>query len=574
MTITTGRLDSTFTSLISSMMTIERQPLDRLTTQQSTLSSKKNIYTDFKTKLDTLLTSVKTVNPADAFYSFSPGRKVTTSSNTTGTTIATAAASSTAVPGTYTLSEISLAKSHSVMSTRQEYSTQGMEMTGTIIMGGDATRSITATGGSTTVVGSMTTSSSIASGQQELGTGSYYVETRLNGGIQQFRLVDAEGKAVSIKNGSTSSYSSNWQSLPAAGDFDTGRGLTINFTGDFESKMKSDGAASVQYRAKGVELTLKSTDSMVELASKINNATYAAGNEVQASIIDNQLILSTKYSGVNRSIIASDKDSGTILQDLGITNGTGAFVNVISTGRDATFKVNGMSVTRSQNTSLTDVISGVTLNLSSDAEGEGKSAAITVTGDNTSQKNAINDFMKNFNSLQTYVKAKTAVTKKADGTFDRAELAGDSMVTGMRNEFSRVFSATYINAGTFTSMRDMGITIDEDNQLVISDSTKLENALTTNYSSVKSLLESVMSDLQKRLTRYTGTKGYIDTAITATDREADSIADQISSWESRLTKREQQLFDQFAQAQSTLESLSSQQSTLIAGFNALSRYNS
>jgi flagellar hook-associated protein 2 len=569
-----GKLDSTFTSLISSMMTIERQPLDRLTTQQTTLSSKKNIYTDFKTKLDTLLTSVKTVNPADAFYSFSPGRKVSTSSNTTNNTIATAAASSTAVPGTYTVSEVTLAKSHSVMSARQEYSTQGMEMAGTIYMGGDATRSITATGGSSTVVGSMTTSSSIASGQQELGTGDYYVETRLNGGVKQFRLVDAEGKAVTIKNGSTSSYSSNWQSLPAAGDFDTGRGLTISFTGDFESKMKSSGAASVQYRAKGVELTLKSSDSLVELASKINNATYAAGNEVQASIVDNQMILSTKYSGTNHSIIASDKDAGTILKDLGITNTGGAFANVLSTGRDATFKVNGMSVTRSQNSSLTDVISGVTLNLSSDAEGDGKTATVTVTSDTTSQKTAINDFMKNFNSLMTYVKAKTAVTKNADGTYERAELAGDSMVAGMRNEFSRVFNASYVNAGTLNSMRDLGITIDDDNQLVISNSTKLDNALSTNYSGVKSLLESVMSDLQKRLTRYTGTKGYIDTAISATDREADSVADQITSWQSRLDKREQQLTDQFVQAQTTLESLSSQQSTLIAGFNALSSYNS
>lgn len=569
-----GQLDSTFTNLISNTMAIERQPLDRLTTQQSTLATKKSVYTDFKTKLDTLLTSVKTVNPSDPFYSFSPGRKVSTTSNTEGSTIATAAVSSSAVPGTYKISDVTLAKFHSVMSTRQQYTTQGMEISGTILMGGDAARSIASTGGSTVVVSSMSTATTLASGQQELGTGTYYIETRLNGTSKQFRLVDAEGKAVSIKNGSTSTYTSSWQTVPASSNYDTGRGLTINFSGDFEAKLKDDGAASVSYRAKGVEMKLEEDDSLVELASKINNATYAAGNEVQASIIDNQLILTAKYSGGNHQIIASDKGSDTVLQQLGILKTDGSFSNVLSTPSDASFKVNGMSITRSQNTSLTDVISGVTLNLSSDAEGDGKIATISITSDTTSQKSTLNDLITNFNSLMAYIKSKTAVTKNTDGTYTRAELSDDSMIIGMRNDLTRVFTATYSNSGTLASMRDLGISIDENNQLEISDSTKLENALSTNYSGVKSLLESVMSDLQKRLERYSGTKGYLDTAINAADREADSIADQISNWNDRLKKREAQLYDQYAQAQSTLESLSSTQSTLIAGFNALSNYSS
>ena len=60
---------------------------------------------------------------------------------------------------------------------------------------------------------------------------------------------------------------------------------------------KGSGAASVAYTAKGTTLDIVSEDSLVDIASKINNASYPTGNEVLASIVDNQLILTAKYSG-------------------------------------------------------------------------------------------------------------------------------------------------------------------------------------------------------------------------------------------------------------------------------------
>jgi flagellar capping protein FliD len=576
MSNTVGQLDSTFTNMIADTMAIERQPLTRLTTQQDTLTTQKSIYTDFKAKLDTLLASVRTLKSSDAFFSFAPGRKVSTSPSTTGLTIASAAASSTAVPGNYVISDVVLAKGHSVMSNRQTYSDQGLGMTGTILMGGNTSSSITATTGSQVTVDAITTNDTIAAGQQELGNDTYYVETRTSSGVKQFRLVNSDGKAVSIKNGSTSTFTSSWQTLPAAGVYDTGRGLNLNFTGNFESKLKDDSeATSVTYQAKGVELSIAESDSLVEVASKINAANYADGNEVQASIIDNQLILSTKYTGDGRQVIASDKDgAGTVLSQLGILSG-GNYLHTLSTSQDASFKVNGMTtISRSQNSSLTDVISGVTLNLASDAEGAGKTANISVTGDITTQKAAIQDFIKNFNAVQSYTKDKTAVTKNTDGTYTRGALAGDSMVLNLRNDITRIFNASYTNTGTLNKLSDIGLTLDDNNQISISDSTKLENALSTNNNSVTSLLDVTMTDVYNRLTRYTGTNGYVDTAITAATRESDSIKDQIKTLNERLTKREAQLTDQYTQSQVTLESLSSQQSTLLAGFNALSKYSS
>ncbi len=564
---TIGQLDSSFTNLISNLMTLERQPLLGLNTKRDTLNVKKAVYTDLKDKVDALQAAVRTLKPSDAFFSLNPGRKVSVSSNTTGSTIATAAAGSASVPGTYTISEVTLAKAHSVMSGRMAYTDQALGYTGAIRMGGYEARAVAASS-TNTVVDGITTAASIIAGQQELGTGSYFIETRELDGVQQFRMVDENGKAVAIRNGSTSSVTANWQALPTAGEFDTGRGLVLNFTGTFSAHMKGSGAASVEYHAQGASIDIAATDTLVEIASKINNASYAAGNEVLANIIDNQLILTAKNSGAGKEIVAS----GTVLENLGILN-EGVYTNIRSIAANASFKVNGMNVTRSSNTGLTDVIQGVTLNLSSDAEGAGKVATINITGDTSTQKSALQDFLTKFNGLQTYITQKMAVTKKADGTYERATLAGDSMLSSLKMDLGRMMTTSYTNAGTFTNLRQIGITMNETGQMTISDSSKLDNLLASDFNNVKLLLDAVMTGALNKINRFSGTSSYVDTAIKAVEREADNVGKQITTMNERLAKKESQLFDQFAAAQSTLESLSYQQQTIAAGMSYLSSIN-
>ncbi len=565
MALITGQLDSTFTNLISDLMAIERQPLTKLTTQKNSLSVQKGVYTDLQSKLDSLKNAIQTLKPSDAFFNFSTGRKVAVSSNTTGSTIATAAASTTAVPGTYVISEVTLAKAHKVMSDRQQYADQALGISGTIVLGGSENRSINSFSANT-VVSASDVSTSVDSTQQELGSGNYYVETRTYNGAQQFRLVDSEGNAVSIRNGSsTSLYTSNWQALPAAGEFNTGRGLSIQFTGDFSAHMKDSGAASINYTAKGVSLEIAETDSLVNIATKINSASYGAGNEINATIIDNQLILTNKYSGSSHSIAAS----GSVLETLGVLSGS-AFKNEVQTSTNASFKVNGMSVTRTQNTGLTNVVSGVTINLASDAEGTGKEATLTITSDTSTQKTAVQTFITQFNNLQTYLKDKTAVTKNSDGTFTRAALASDSMIASLRLDLDRVVTKSYSSAGNYDNLNDLGISMDGNGQLSISDSTKLETALTSNFNDVKSILDAVMTSMMTKVDRFTGTNSYITNAIKATTTQTDYITNQMKLLEERLARREQSLYDQYAAAQTQLTMATYQMQQLQAGFSSLS----
>lgn len=76
----------------------------------------------------------------------------------------------------------------------------------------------------------------VAAGQTELAADTYTVETRLNAGVWQFRVLDSSSTAVNVRLSDGSGYSDQWQDIPAASgspvQYDTGRGLTVTFGGD------------------------------------------------------------------------------------------------------------------------------------------------------------------------------------------------------------------------------------------------------------------------------------------------------------------------------------------------------
>jgi len=674
-TASINNLDSTYQSLINYQIQIESQPLTRLTTQQDALKLQKAVYNDLNTKLSSLLSSTKALLSTNPFYSLKPGRQVAVSNVDTGSTVVSAASSSSSLPGTYDISNISLALADRIRSDEQEYTDQALSFDGTFFIGGTENRSAqkainninsfgtgTITDGNTKLsdgiyyietqkvdetwqfrlvnsngsyqnidgsgengwqaiptgggefstgrgltidfgddpdnyttatkstgaasvtfasqddeysikssqntVSGFSTSDSIATGRQELGRGSYYVETRNMNGSWQFRIVDDEGNAEKIALGSsTSTFTSDWQSIPTGGgSYSTGRGLVVDFGTDssqFIAKTRLTGASKVNYQSKGAEVSVTSDMTLNDIASAINKGTYAEGDEIAATIVNKQLVITSKLTGSMHAIQAS----GTVLEDLGILSG-GSFKNVMQTAKDATFTVNGLNVTRSQNTGLTDVISGVTLNLASDAEG--KSATLNVTSDNTAAKTAINSFITNFNSLQTYLASKMAVTKQTDGTYTRGSLAGDTSLMSLKSSLlTMVSSYDDVDGLLYKSLRDIGIGLNSSNTLAVTDSTKLENALKSNYSDATAVIDRVMTAINTKLSKYTGSTSYISQMIKGNESQAKSIANQITSWNARIEQRRVSLTDYYVQAQEQMTLLSYTSDTNSAWITSL-----
>lgn len=563
MSSSVGSLNSTFTSLISDLMTIERQPLDQLTQKRDTITIQRAVYTDLGNILTDFQQSVKSLLSTDASYSFSAQRQVQVKSANTDSTVASASASSSALPANYQLSVTSLAKEHRVRSDQMVYSTEALGFSGTFLLGGEVGQTATLTSGiQDTIVASQT--GVVQSGQKELGSGSYYMEIRNDATAGwQFRLVDRNGKSVSILK-TSGTFSADWQAIPTGGgEIDTGRGLKIAFGSDdtlYHSGSKGNGAAQITYKPQGAAISVSDTDSLVDIAYSINNATYAQGDEVTATILDNQLVLSRKYSGKDRLVVAQDRD-GDVLTHLGILE-AGNFKNVLQAPADADFTINNIRVTRAQNTGLADVIAGVTLNLAADAEG--KSAALNITADPSGERKSVDAFASKFNSMQSYLSAKIATVKQADGSYKRGSLAGDTMFSTLRMDLLRAVSNDSVNSGSYRNLRDLGITLSDDFKLSVTDSGKFNEALANDKQGVTALLDSIMGKMDSKLARFTGLSGYVPLTSKAFDNQLDYANQQITTLNERLTARQASLQQQYGELQAQLVEMSYMQNQISA----------
>jgi flagellar hook-associated protein 2 len=568
----TGNLSTYFTNLIDNIMSVENQKLTTLETQLDTLNTRTSVYADVESMLKDLQNSAYSLISTSYSKAFISGRTAEISGVSDGDTVLTATASKSAVAGSYDITDISRAKAHRVGSDVQTYTNQALGLSGTILLGGAETRSATAvTAADDTVTGYGT--ADVDTDQKELGTGSYFVETRQNDdGTWDFRLVDEEGNAVSIQdNTNTDEYTDDWQSIPTGGGaYDTGRGLTISFGADSELYVeKSRGgnptpASELSYEAQGASITISSSDTLAKIATKINNADFADGNGMSATIVSGQLILTAENTGASYEIRASDLD-GTVLQNLGLLTSEGAFKNEMQVGKNATFSVNGIAVERSSNSGLSDVISGVTINLASDAEG--KDATITINETTTSAQESVDKFISFFNDLQTYLEGKTgttATTQDDNGNtiYTRGALADDSIFKSLRSDLFAAVIDEYDNEGKYSSLREIGLTVDDNLSLSISDSDLFQSALDSNFDDVVSLLDAVMSKIDSKLGNLTGVRSegdYIDDVQLDLSNDVSDVNGKISSTKEYLSEYELYLYQKYAEIQSTLYSLQQMQ---------------
>jgi len=552
-------VSSYFTTLVNNLMELERQPLYRLKAEQSAVNTQKTDYSSVKTKLGELEGTVDALIKTDPFSKLGTGRSVKLSSQTADTTVASATASSSVVAGVYELSVSYLAKAQQRNSdTPQSSADLALGKTGTFKLGGTGTASATSTPNTSVL---LVDDAVVTSGLSELGTSAAYkVEIRDFDGVFKFRLKNDDGQAVAIDDLSKtgSSLTSDWQTV-TAGDIDTGRGLMIKFSGTV-----SAGETTVGYTAAGVSVQVSATDSLISIAEKINSVLQPEGRAVAATVVGTQLVLTAKQTGTNHRMIYEDNVG------LGFSNNMVDDSVDVQKARNASFSVNNIAFTRSTNSGLTDIVSGLTLNLAADAEG--KSATIQISNDVSGARTAVESFLAKFNDLQTYLEQKTSVTNDGTGSYIRGSLASDTIFSDLRMDLFSQYMKDVPGSGMLKSLRDIGLGIDDNLKANITDSSKLDAALQNNLDDVANLLEQAMGSLKTTLSRFTGTSGYIEESLGNLDNQVKDYTYQIKDMNERLVDRETSLSNQYAQMQSQLISMAYMQETWASISASVSQY--
>lgn len=324
-----------------------------------------------------------------------------------------------------------------------------------------------------------------------------------------------------------------------------------------------------------------------EIATAINDAmeqavvdgTITREEKAHSSVVNEstgtaRLTLGSGTTGFAHRLGFGDS-AGSLLQEIELNNaivaeGTGGgMVTDIGTSEtdsalNSMFVLNGLTMYRSTN-SVADALQGTTLSLK---QAGGGSQDFTIVADKDAVKKEVENFIAKYNDVLIYIQSKSTVDGEADV---RGDLAGDSTFRGLRFELRNDVALQVGGqpADGPTSITDLGITIEKDGTLKLSDADKLVAAVQSDAGAVESLFsgaDGIAARLKSRIDRFVGVKGIINGRIDSIDSNIKRIKNRISSWDDRLLRREDQLRMQFARLQESMATLQGQQQSMMMFF--------
>jgi len=330
-----------------------------------------------------------------------------------------------------------------------------------------------------------------------------------------------------------------------------------------------DGSGTYTFTINGTNVDVADNYSLNDVKDAINSTTFAEGDETIASLVDNTLVIKAENSGAASALTFSDSNdtpgstnTNEVLEQIGILTDGKAIQDELYTARDATFEIDGIEITRDKNTGITDVLTGITLNLTGVSDATGAAAwpgdylasTLTIDSDTDDIYDKISDWVDQYNSSVGFIRDST----KYDSTSDEAgELVGNGTATSIQTRLSGIGLDRYSDlSAQYESLGEIGISLgdygtDEQNELVI-DETKLRAALATNPSWVEDLFGKdtdadsvrdygIAASLKEYLQPLVQFNGILDLQESSLQDAIDGMDDRIASYENILELRERNL---------------------------------
>lgn len=296
----------------------------------------------------------------------------------------------------------------------------------------------------------------------------------------------------------------------------------------------TNGATDGSDTALTVEIDVKATDSLKDIANAINNAkdpsdsTGTKGAGLKATIVNNQLVVTSEEMGDRTLTVGGDlKDS------LGFAN------SQTTRGQSSKFTLDGIEMERNSN-SPTDVIDGVTLNFKkADAS---KPITLGLTNDTDKELSAVKDFVSQYNSVMSFLSEKMDVGDPSKSDNTTGALAGDSTLISLQSKLqSTVLGGKSVNG---VSASTLGLSVDRNGTLSL-DESKFKAQLAKDPNSVKDFFFKDTSN--KYSTEKTGTgytadfKAVIDRYTSTKSGNEGVISLRKSSYQSEIKDYNKQI---------------------------------
>lgn len=327
----------------------------------------------------------------------------------------------------------------------------------------------------------------------------------------------------------------------------------------------TNGATDGSDTALTVEIDVKATDSLKDIANAINNAkdpsdsTGTKGAGLKATIVNNQLVVTSEEMGDRTLTIGGDlKDS------LGFAN------SQTTRGQNAKFTLDGIEMERNSN-SPTDVVDGVTLNFKkADAS---KPITLGLTNDTDKELSAVKDFVSQYNSVMSFLSEKMDVGDPSKSDNTTGALAGDSTLISLQSKLqSTVLGGKSVNG---VSASTLGLSVDRNGTLSL-DETKFKAQLAKNPNAVKDFFfvdtsskystektgTGYTADFKAVIDRYTSTKsgseGVISLRKSSYQNEIKDYNKQIERITEQIATKRARYVTMFTNLDAAIGSLQSQ----------------
>ena len=363
---------------------------------------------------------------------------------------------------------------------------------------------------------------------------SFYVKTA---SVSDSTVVDATATGTA----STGNYSLSVTAL-ASEEKETHNGTGLTASTDIVNSSGGDKVFQYTYGGTQRNLTVADGTTLDGLKNIINGDATNPG--VTATVINDgtnyRLIVTGKETGATKSITV---DAGTTLDGTGSTvDFSAATFTQQKTAADADFTVDGLQITRSSN-SVGDVINGVTFNLKSMS-----TATITVSADNASIKEQIEDFVGAYNDVSSFLTTNSAYDSTSG---ESGILSGEATARGIHSKIRDIVSSSVSGlSGSLSMLAEIGITTEYKTGELKIDTSILDTKIGSNLDDIAELFKDSTNGIATRLyTQITDITSTVDGSITLRKKGLTdiikSITDTIRNMEFRLDKSEDDMVRKF-----------------------------
>lgn len=541
-------------TLVDQLVQVERAPQTQLLSEQNLLQQRNNAYGSILTQLGVLRNRISALKSPDLFN--------TRAASVGDSSVASASASTGAVQGSFAFNFLQLATASKLTGSsgvgralNASNDVSGLVLSNAGFASGVSAGDFTVNGKRVSIVTTDTLQQvfdKISAATGGTVTGGYDSSTdriSLNSGAEIVLGSAADSsnflQIARLNNNGTGTVASSSQ----LGSVQVAHALSAaNFTTAI-----SDGGGAGKFRINGAEILFTASDKTADVLKRINDS--AAGVTASFDSVNDRFTLVNKTTGDLG--VALEDVSGNFLAAAGLSTGA------LQRGKSLLYTVNNGGTLTSQSNTITEASSGLA-GLTVTALKEGGSTTVTVGSDTSKIKTAINDFITQYNGVQSLIDSQTASSTDAKGKVTAGILASDSDANDVARQL-RTLAYGQVSGltGTVKRLESLGIaTNSKDNTLKLEDSTKLDAALANNLNDVSKLFtdptSGIAAQLDTFLERTIGDNGSLLTRQTNLTKQSQGIDAQIAALESNVQVHKQELTSQFV-AMETAQSRINQQ---------------